>query len=133
MGTLEPYSLRTLFMLNRLKSVFSSPQPQPKQLNIISHGQESCGVPFEKIKDVMEWLGLSLLSAGYKDTAHIVWDHSDSDVNITNTSRQAMRKGEPLFLYRCGDRPSQTPANHYWRLMSEYPTLRVYQLERKDD
>lgn len=36
---------------------------------------------------------------------------------------------EPVFLYRCGDRPSLPPERCYWRLMSEHPSLRIYQLE----
>jgi len=51
---------------------------KPRQLNISSHGQEACGIPFEQIKEVMEWLGLSLTDrvllaacAGVSDSANV--------------------------------------------------------------
>lgn len=38
-------------------------------------------------------------------------------------------KDEPVFLYRCGDRPSLASERCCWRLMAEHPSMRIYQLE----
>jgi hypothetical protein len=109
------------------------PSPKPKQLTIDSYGQETCGLPFAQIQSVMEWLSLSLIAAGYQAKAHIIWDSPEPVVNLDSVLKNSLRRNEPTFLYRCGDRPMPPPKGCYWRLMSEYPTLRVYQLERQDE
>lgn len=109
------------------------PFPQSDRLTISSHGQETCGIPFEQIEEVMEWLGLSLMAAGYQARAHIVWDSTEAGVNLNAVLKDLLKRDEPAFLYRCGDRPMPPPAGYYWRLMAEYPALRMYQLELKDD
>lgn len=117
------------FMWNHFRNLFK--RSEQEHLSIISHDQEDCDVPFEKITEVVKWLGLSLMSAGYRSTAHIIWDSAASEVKVNKTAKQGMRKNEPVFLYRCGDRPTPPPASYYWRLMPEYPDLRIYQLERR--
>lgn len=114
-------------MLKQLRALF--PPPEPKQLAISSHGQETCGIPFEQVKDVMKWLGLSLIAADYRARAHIIWDKPEAGVDIEALPKGSLRRNEPVFLYRCGDRPTPPASGYYWRLMPEYPTLRMYQLE----
>ncbi|MEM6453215.1 MAG: hypothetical protein AAF703_23220 [Cyanobacteria bacterium P01_D01_bin.105] len=105
---------------------------EPQQLSLESYGQEACGLPIEKISKVMKWLGQSLLAAGYEAKAHMIWDSSGADFELEEVFQGQFKRHEPVFLYRCGDRPMQPPAGHYWRLMGEHPSLRVYQLERKE-
>jgi hypothetical protein len=108
------------------------PSPKSSQLTIDSHGQETCGLPFEQIREVMEWLALSLMAAGYQAKAHIIWDSPDAPVELDNVLKESLRRLEPILLYRCGTRPMPPPTGYYWRLMPEYPTLRMYQLEQKE-
>lgn len=116
-------------MWRRLRALF--PSPKPNQLTISSHGQETCNLPFDQIREAMEWLGLSLITAGYQAQAHIVWDDPNTPLNLKTIFKGYLRRDEPTFLYRCGVRPMQPPSGCYWRLMPEYPNLRMYQLERK--
>jgi hypothetical protein len=104
---------------------------KPTQPTIESYGQASSGVPPEQIQPVMEWLFFSLLSAEYFGRAHIIWDSGDQ--NLLKTTLTGLLKDEPVFLYRCGDRPSQPPIGCYWRLMGEHPSLRIYQLEVREE
>ena len=116
-------------MWKRLQAVLKP--PKANQLFINSLGQETCGLPSEKIQEVMEWLGMSLFAAGYRAKAHMIWDNSGADFELDKVFRGQFKRHEPVFLYRCGDRTMQPPADCYWRLMGEHPSLRVYQLERK--
>ena len=118
-------------MWKQLQAVLSPPKPE--QLSVESYGQDACGLPIEQIAEVMKWLGCSLISAGYKSRAHMIWDSSGDDFKLDEVFRGKFKRHEPVFLYRCGDRPMPSPIGYYWRLMTEYPTLRVYQLELKDD
>ena len=118
-------------MWKQLKTLL--PSSQPDQLTISSHGQETCGIPFEQVKKVMEWLALSLMAAGYEARAHIIWDSPEAELNLDAVLKGFLKRDEPTFLYRCGDRPIQPPNGHCWRLMTEYPTLRIYQLELKNE
>jgi hypothetical protein len=77
------------------------PSPKSSQLTIDSYGQETCGLPFEQIQEVMEWLGLSLMAAGYQAKAHIIWDSPDAPVELDNVLKESLRRLEPIFLYRC--------------------------------
>ena len=108
------------------------PAPKPSQLNISSHGQDTCGLPFEQIKEVMEWLGLSLIAANYRADAHIIWDSPENPINLGSVLKKGLKRNEPIFLHRCGDRTMSPPTGYYWRLMPEYLTLRMYQLERQE-
>ncbi len=108
------------------------PAAKPEQLTINGHGQETCGIPFEQVAEVMKWLALSLIAAGYEARAHIIWDNPETTMSLDAVLKGLLRRDEPTFLYRCGDRPMQPPVGYCWRLMPEYPTLRMYQLELKD-
>ena len=110
--------------------IFSA--PKPSQLNISSHGQEACGLTFEQIKEVMKWLGLSLMAADYRANAHIIWDSPEHPIDLGSILKKGLKRNEPVFLHRCGDRAMLSPKGYYWRLMPEYSTLRMYQLERKE-
>ena len=116
-------------MWKRLQAVLSPAKPD--QLTISSYGQEDCGIPLEKIQEVMKWLGLSLMGAGYHAKAHMIWDSPEAGLDHNTVFKDCLRHDEPTFLYRCGDRPMTPPEGYYWRLMPEYPNLRVYQLEHK--
>lgn len=118
-------------MWKQLQAVLSPPKAQ--QLSLESYGQDTCGLPIEQVTEVMKWLGCSLMSAGYKARAHVVWDSSGDDFKLDEVFRGKFKRHEPVFLYRCGDRPMKPPVGCYWRLMSERPSLRIYQLERKPD
>lgn len=118
-------------MWKQLQAVLSPPKAQ--QLSLESYGQDTCGLPIEQVTEVMKWLGCSLMSAGYKARAHVVWDSSGDDFKLDEVFRGKFKRHELVFLYRCGDRPIQPPTGCYWRLMSEHPSLRIYQLERKTD
>lgn len=117
-------------MWKRIRALL--PPPKPNQLNISSHGQEACGLPFEQIQEVIKWLGLSLIAADYKANAHIIWDSPENPIDLGSTLEKGLKRGEPIFLHRCGNRPTPPPTGYYWRLMPEYLTLRMYQLERQD-
>jgi len=118
-------------MWKQLQTFLSSPKPQ--QLSVESYGQETCDLPIEQVAEVMKWLGLSLLAAGYNAKAHIIWDSSGNDFALDEVFSGKFKRHEPVFLYRCDDRPMQPPTGCYWRLMDEHPSLRMYQLERKDN
>ena len=116
-------------MWKQLQAVL--PPPKSQQLSIESYGQEVCGLSIEQIADVMKWLGRSLLAAGYNAKAHMIWDSSGADFKLEDIFPRKFKRHEPIFLYRCCDRPIQPPTGYYWRLMEEHPSLRIYQLERK--
>ena len=56
----------------------------------------------------MKWLGLSLISAGYKANAHIIWDSPENPINLSSTLKKGLKREEPIFLHRCGDSLSET-------------------------
>lgn len=118
-------------MWKQLRTLFSVSQPD--RLTISSYGQETCDIPFEQVKEVMEWLALSLMAAGYDAKAHIIWDSSKAGVNLADVVKNSLRHHETIFLYRLSDRPTPSPMGYYWRLVPEHPTLRVYQLELTDE
>ncbi len=118
-------------MWKQLQTLLSPPKLQ--KLSIESYGQDACDLPIEQTADVMKWLGRSLLAAGYEAKAHMVWGSSGADFTLDEVFPRKFKRHEPTFLYRCGDRPMQPPNGFYWRLMNEHPSLRLYQLERKDN
>ena len=117
-------------MWKQIRTFF--PTPKPNQLNISSHGQEACGLSFEQIKEIMKWLGLSLMAADYRANAHIIWDSPEHPIDLGSVLKKGLKRNEPVFLHRCGDRTIPPPTGYYWRLMPEYLTLRMYQLELQD-
>lgn len=109
-------------------------QPKPTQPTIESYGQSSSGVEQQQIQLLMEWLFASLLNASYLGKSHIIWYDSDNpDPSLERMMKKAIRQGEPVFLYRCGGRVSPLPTGYYWRMMAEHPSMRIYQLEVRDD
>ncbi len=112
--------------LNLIQSLTKRTQP-----TIESYGQTTSDIPPEQIQSVMEWVMGSLLNAGYQSRSHLLWDSGNEDWQ--KVILMALLKNEPVLLYRCGDRPSPPPDNCYWRLMGEHPSLRIYQLEIKED
>jgi hypothetical protein len=109
-------------------------KPKPVQPTIESYGQTSSGLEPEQIQLVMEWLFASLLNAGYSGKSHIIWCNGhELDPSLEQMVKKAMRQGEPVFLYRCGNRVSPLPEGYYWRMMNEHPSMRIYQLESKEE
>jgi hypothetical protein len=104
---------------------------KPTQPTIESYGQSSSGLALEQVQEVMEWLCASLLNAGYFGRSHVLWDSGNEDWR--KVILMGLLKNEPILLYRCSDRPSPPPDNCYWRLMGEHPSLRMYQLEVRED
>ncbi|WP_242053761.1 hypothetical protein [Nostoc sp. FACHB-888] len=127
MGTLVIVAfLAVMKLLNFLK-------PKPAQPTILCYGQQSCGVEQQQIQSLMEWLFSSLMAAEYLGKSHIIWyDDANPDPSLEQMMKKAMRSCEPVFLYRCGGRVSSPPTGYYWRMMDEYPSMRIYQLELKD-
>ena len=114
-------------LLNLGSALVASLKPRANGLTIESYGQKSCGISPEQIQGIMEWLSASLVNAGYMGQAHIIWDKGGEDWEKEQLT--AMMRGEPMFLYRCAERPSEAADGCYWRLMGEHSSLRVYQLE----
>ena len=94
-------------MWKQLQRLF--PFFKPSQLTISSHGQKTCPLPFDQIREAMEWLGLSLMAAGYQAKAHIIWDSPETSEDLGSLFKSSLRRDEPTFLYRCGDRPMSPP------------------------
>ncbi len=119
-------ALRSRF-ISRLKK--QSPYP-----TVTSYGQLDSGMKDEQIQALMDWLFLSLINAGYQGRAHLIW-YNDSleDNNYWGTIARSFRRDELVFLYKCGNKLHPIPEQYYWRLMPEYPTLRMYQFEMKQD
>jgi hypothetical protein len=72
------------------------------------------------------------MSAGYFGRSHLIW-FDDKNPNFTGEQlvKKLVRQGEPIFLYRCAGRVEPPPNDHYWRMMAEHPSMRIYQLEVK--
>jgi hypothetical protein len=66
------------------------------------------------------------MSAGYFGKSHLIWDDGQDREREIFT---ALRRHEPIFLYRQGARPSPTVEGYGWRSIGEHPSLRMYQLE----
>lgn len=122
-------------LLHRLRDRLSSllPEREPEQLAVNSVGQHESGVPNETIQQVMEWLFASLMNAGYYGQAHLYWLHAQAEPAQNRELRHCHRRGEPVLGYRCGERMPAPPSGFYWRLMPEHASMRIYQLEVKDD
>ncbi|PHJ62434.1 hypothetical protein VF14_18040 [Nostoc linckia z18] len=107
--------------------LFGLIKSKSEKFEIECYGQSDSGQDAEQIQQIMEWLFASLMNAGYFGRSHLIWDLGDQDwkqIAVTGLLRD-----EPVFLYRCNDRPSLPPEHCCWRLMTEYPSLRIYQLE----
>ncbi|WP_414623851.1 hypothetical protein [Calothrix sp. CCY 0018] len=107
-------------------------KPKTPQPTIDSYG-ETTGVSSEQVQSIMEWLFASLMAAGYLGRSHLIWFDSDNpDPNLEKLIKKLTRYNEPTFLCRCGGRVMPAPDDYYWRMMTEHPSMRVYQLEVKE-
>ncbi len=105
-------------------------KPKP---TIDSYSQPT-GVSPEQVQSVMEWLFASLIAAGYFERSHLIWFDSDNpDPSLEKVVKKLMHRGEPIFLYRISGRVQIPPDGYYWRMMDEHPSMRVYQLEVKNE
>lgn len=96
-----------------------------------SYSQPS-GVSAEQVQSLMEWLFASLLNAGYHGKSHLIWyDSNNPDPSLEQVVQKLIRRGEPVFIFRCGDRTMPLPQQYYWQMMEERPSMRIYQLEAK--
>ncbi|MFS0518506.1 hypothetical protein ACEYW6_27955 [Nostoc sp. UIC 10607] len=132
---IAPYQMGTLVIVafTSLMKFLNFLKPKSAQPTIDSYGQQSCGVEQQQIQSLMEWLFASLLNAGYSGKSHLIWYNSENpDTTLEQTVKKVMKRDEPIFLYRCGGRVSSLPTGYYWRMMDEYPSMRIYQLEVKD-
>ncbi|MEA5595769.1 hypothetical protein [Rivularia sp. UHCC 0363] len=103
-------------------------KPKP---TIDSYGQPSSIDP-QEIQSLMEWLFASLIAVGYFGRSHLIWyDCDNPDPSLEKLIKKLIRRDEPIFLYRCGGRTMPAPQGYYWRMMSEHPSTRIYQLEVK--
>jgi hypothetical protein len=122
-------------LLDNVRATLASllPTSQPKPPTITSYGQEASGVSSATIEEVTQWVMLSLFQYEYLGASHLAWLHPDLDVKLNQTFQRLHRRGEPVVGYRCGNQMPSPPHGFYWRLMPEHPSLRVYQLEIKQD
>ncbi|MEH2280609.1 MAG: hypothetical protein V7K90_04580 [Nostoc sp.] len=65
-------------------------------------------LPQWDLLQIMEWLLASLMNAGYFGRWHLIWDLGNQDWK--QVVLMGLLKDEPVFLYRCGDRPSRVVA-----------------------
>ncbi len=114
-------------LLDIASATLASLRPKSNKLEIDNYVQSDIDLPIEEIQKIMEWLFASLLNAGYAGKAHLIWDSGNQVLD--KPALTGVLRDELVFLYRCGDRPSPPPEKCYWRLMSEHPSLRIYQLE----
>ncbi len=119
-------------LANLIRSLVDSAFPTQKQPQptIDSYGQHLCGLPEEEIQSIMEWLFLSLVSDAYWGNSHLLWyNDAEQDPDLEQALKEAIRQQEPTFLYRVGDRTLPPPTGFYWRMITEHPSTRIYQLE----
>lgn len=123
-------------LINLIRSLVDSAFPTQKQPQptIDSYGQQSCGLPEEQIQSVMEWLFLSLVSAGYWGNSHLIWyNDTEPSSDLEQALKEAIQQREPTFLYRVGSRTLGPPDGFYWRMITEHPSTRIYELEVKNN
>ncbi len=98
-----------------------------------SYGQDVSGVLPQTIQEVIEWLMFSLMQYNYFGKAHLFWMEAEDTPVMSKQLKQAVRCREPIFMYRCDDRSPAPLDGYYWRMMPEHQSMRVYQLELKED
>ena len=106
-------------------------KPKPTQPTIESYGQPT--EVSSEVQALMEWLFASLIAAGYFGRSHLVWYDNNPDPSLEKLIKKLICHDEPIFLYRCGGKAMSAPQGYYWRMMEEQPSMRVYQLEVKDE
>ncbi|MEG3839045.1 hypothetical protein [Microcoleus sp. herbarium14] len=110
--------------LNLATALIASLKPKSQLPEIDTYGQSA--LTDEQQQALIEWLFASLIGVGYFGKAHLIWDGGQDREREIFT---ALMRHEPIFLYRPGARPSPTVEGYCWRLIGEYPSLRVYQLQ----
>ena len=110
--------------LNLATALIASLKPKSKIPIIDTYGQSTLNQ--DEQQALMEWLFASLMGAGYFSKAHLIWDDGQQREREIFT---ALIRNEPIFLYRQGARPTPTVEGYGWRLISEHPSLRVYELQ----
>lgn len=118
---------------DRLHAKLLTLLPTPTSPTINSMGQPESGISAETIQAVMEWLFASLMHAGYYGQSHLYWLHSQVEPAQKRALQHGHRRGGSVLGYRCSNRMPAPPSGYYWRLMPEHPSMRIYQLEVKDD
>jgi hypothetical protein len=73
------------------------------------------------------------VNGGYWGNAHLIWYNEAEDPDQEQALKEAIKFNEPTFLYRVGNRTLQPPTGYYWRMISEHPSTRIYQLEVKEN
>jgi|GEM_PF-6739568 len=120
------------FLQNILSAFRPQQESDPLQsLTVCTYGQAASGIEADEAKSVIEWIALSLKVAGCTTDSHLFWVHPDGQ--LTKELRRLYRKGEPVLGYRLGDRMAPAPEGMYWRMVTEHPSTRIYQLEPKDE
>jgi hypothetical protein len=111
---------------------FFKPKPQPPTIQ--SYGQQDVDIEQNVIQALMEWLFASLMAANYFGESHLFWYNSEKeDPKLKQAVKKVIGSGQPIFLYRCGSRTMPVEQGYYWRMMGEHPSMRIYQLEVKND
>lgn len=99
-------------------------------LQIYCYNQENSGLPMEQIQPIMEWISASIYTAGYRGQSHVFWLLPQSDQR--RELQRLYRKGDMILGYRLGDRMAPAPNGLYWRVVTEHPSTRIYQLEEQE-
>lgn len=110
--------------INLATAILGSFKPKSKIPAIDTYGQSTLNQ--DEQQALMEWLFGSLMGVGYFSKAHLIWDDGQDREREIFT---ALMRNEPIFLYRQGARPSPTIEGYGRRLISEHPSLRVYELQ----
>jgi hypothetical protein len=112
--------------LDVASALASSLLPKSPKLEIDAYGQKSAGLLEEEIQQLMQWLMETMMSAEYFGKAHLLFDDGNQEWN--RITLRGFLRDEPVFLYRQGEIPSPPPEKCFWQLMSEHPSMRIYQL-----
>jgi hypothetical protein len=99
-------------------------------LQLYCHGLENSGLPMEKIQPIMEWISASIYKSGYTGESHVFWLLPKTDQR--RELLRLYRKGDMVMAYRLGDRMAPAPDGLYWRMVTEHPSTRIYQLEEQE-
>jgi hypothetical protein len=64
----------------------------------------------------------------------LLW-YNDASPNpdMEQALKEAIRQQEPTFLYRGGAHTLLPPKGYYWRMITEHPSTRIYQLEVREE
>jgi len=98
---------------------------------VYSYGQQNSGLEVEEIQPIMEWVSCSIyLGSDYTGKSHLFWLLPGDD--LRSDLQRLYRKGDVILAYRCSDRMAPAPEGLYWRMVTEHPSTRIYQLEEQE-